>query len=321
MSEILVTGGSGLVGHSLKKFLPDATYLCSSDYDLRKQDQVESMYERHRPKCVVHLAGTVGGVKSNTTRMAEFFYDNITINTNVLHYAAVFGVDKVVSLMSTCIFPDRVDHYPITEDFLHQGNPHYSNFGYAYAKRMLDIQSRAYRQQYGSNFVTIIPNNLYGPFDNFDLHHSHVIPAVIHKIFRAKQTGEPAVFWGNGEPLRQFTYVDDLAQIIKRYIIPYYNAPSPLNVGDEREVSISYIVKQVCKLFEFKYKGNVIWQPTEHSGQYRKTASYKKMDELGYNHFFTHIESGLKRTVDWWNERVKSKSVIRGLGTRYYESS
>jgi len=309
MSKILITGGSGLIGHALRGHLPDAIFLSSKDCDLTKQNHTDDLFYAHKPDYVIHLAGKVGGVKANTDNMADFFYDNIMINTNVLHCAYLYKTKKVVSLMSTCIFPDVVS-YPITEDQLHNGNPHYSNFGYAHSKRMLDVQSRSYRQQYGCNFVTVVPNNLYGPHDNFDLENSHVIPAIIRKIYNAKVSGKSATFWGDGSPRRQFTYVDDLAEILAKVILPHYNDEEPINVGCGDEYSIKEIVGIVSNAFN--YDGGIKWEPTEYAGQHIKTTSFDKFKGLGYGKKFTPLDVGIRMVVRWW-ERNYIDGNIRGI--------
>ena len=155
----------------------------------------------------------MGGLKANLNNLGSFYYENIIINSNVLEASRKFNVKKVVSLLSTCVYPDKIT-YPLTEEQIHNGKPHDSNYGYAYAKRMLDVQSQAYRDQYGCNFITAIPNNLFGENDNFDLENSHLIPAIIRKVHEAKMNNSDIILWGDGSPLREFTYSKDLAKII-----------------------------------------------------------------------------------------------------------
>jgi GDP-L-fucose synthase len=219
---ILVTGGSGMVGRALQDVMPNAHYVSSKDCDLRNKEEVFDLFKVGGYTGVIHLASRVGGVKSNTDYIGEFFYENILINTNVLEASRKFEVEKVLSLLSTCIYPDNAN-YPLTEDQIHNGKPHKSNFGYAHAKRMLDVQSRAYRQQYGSNFITAVPNNLFGKHDNFDLNDSHVIPAIMRKMHEAKLNNTHVELWGDGKPLREFTYAGDLAKILK---LVYENSAS-----------------------------------------------------------------------------------------------
>ena len=188
MKNILVTGGTGMVGVALQKLIPDAIFIGSKHFDLKSKEEVSKMFAYYEPEYVIHLAAKVGGVKANKDFLADFYYDNIMINTNVLECAKDYKVKKLLSLLSTCIYPDSVC-YPLLEKNIHEGEPHESNFAYAYAKRMLDVQSRAYREQHGCNFITAVPNNLFGENDNFDYNNSHVIPAIIRKIYEAKLLG------------------------------------------------------------------------------------------------------------------------------------
>jgi GDP-L-fucose synthase len=205
----LVTGGSGLVGSAINaKFKPprsELDLLGSPDtiYEYIKDNNIDS---------IVHCAAKVGGVGANQDNLGDFFHQNITMNTVLLDCAYKAGVNKVVSFMSTCIFPDDAT-YPLTPSQIHMGEPHPSNYGYAYAKRMLEVQSRAYRDQYGCNFITVIPCNIYGPNDNFDLESGHVIPALIHKCFLAKENNTNFEVWGTGKPYREFIYSKDVAKI------------------------------------------------------------------------------------------------------------
>ncbi|HAI39125.1 MAG TPA: GDP-L-fucose synthase, partial [Maribacter sp.] len=178
--QIVVTGGTGMLGHALRNVLHTGIYLSSKDGDLRDKRQTEAIFEKYKPEIVIHMAGKVGGIKANMNHLGEFYYDNIMINTNVLEASRKYNVQKVLSVLSTCVYPDDIK-YPLTEEQIHNGRPHHSNYAYAHAKRMLDVQSRAYRQQYGCNFITVVPNNLFGIHDNFDLQNSHVLPAMIRK--------------------------------------------------------------------------------------------------------------------------------------------
>ena len=180
--NLLVTGGSGLVGSSITAdFKP-----YRDELDLMELDEVIDYIEENEITHIIHCAARVGGIKANMEHLGEFFYENIKINSNILEAARKCKIEKVVSFMSTCVFPDDAT-YPLSPDQIHKGEPHSSNYAYAYAKRMLEVQSRAYREQYGCNFVTVIPCNIYGPHDNFDLNSSHVIPALIHKCYVAKE--------------------------------------------------------------------------------------------------------------------------------------
>jgi len=313
-SEVLVTGGSGMVGYALKwghiygNAIPNAIFISSKDYDLRKREEVESMFSKYKPKYVIHLAAHVGGVKANSDYAADFYYDNIMINTNVLHTAKEHGVKKLISLLSTCIYPNKIS-YPLKEEEIHSGPPHESNFAYAYAKRMLDVQSRAYRKQYGCNFITVVLNNLFGENDNFDYENSHVIPAMIRKIYEAKQSGSGVVLWGNGEPLREFTYSGDLAEILL-FLFKNYNDPGPINIGCVKEYSIKEVAGLICDIVGYNAE-NIVWDISKPAGQYRKPSDNSKLLALGWDEgSYTDFKRGLEKTSDWF---IKNYPNIRGI--------
>jgi GDP-L-fucose synthase len=305
--RVLITGGTGMVGTAFRDILPDAIYISSAEQDLRDPQSARFAMIEHKPDVVIHLAAKVGGVKSNTDYVADFYSDNVLINANVLNAAHAFGVKKVVSLLSTCVYPDEVK-YPLTEEQIHNGEPHHSNFGYAYAKRMLDVQSRAYRQQYGHNYICAVPNNLYGENDNYDLENSHVIPALTRKIWEAKINNIPFVeVWGDGSPLREFTYSGDIAKILV-FLLENYDEPSPINIGNTEEHSIREVVEILCEILQ--YDGKIKWNKSMPNGQQRKPSSNRKLLDLGWdisNH--ASLENGLKKTCDWF---IMNYPNIRG---------
>ena len=288
----IITGGTGMVGSSFKNILPQSEYIT--------REQFHNLSYDISDKYVIHLAAKVGGVKANTDYIADFYYENSIVNQKILDYAHTGGAKKVVSLLSTCVYPDApYINYPLTEDQLHLGPPHDSNFGYAYAKRMVDVMSRAYRQQYGFNFITAIPNNLYGENDNFDLEDSHVIPALIRKVWEAKINKEPSVFcWGDGSPLREFTYSEDIARILL-FLMENYNDPEPINIGNTEEYSIKQVVEIICSILE--YDGEIVWQTDKPSGQHRKPSCNQKLLDLGWEkEDYVSLEEGLKKTCEWF---------------------
>ena len=229
------------------------------------------------------------------------------MNTNILDASYKFGVKKVVSLLSTCIYPDN-STYPLTEDQIHAGPPHESNYGYAYAKRMLDIHTKTLRQQYGKNYICAIPNNLYGENDNFNLNNSHVIPAIIRKIYEAKQENRDVELWGDGKPLREFTYSKDIAKLLF-FLLENYDDYEPINIGNTNEISIKCIANKIKKILDFK--GNIIWNTNMPSGQYRKPSSNKKLLDLGWKkEDYTPLDEGLQLTVDWF---LKNYPNVRGI--------
>ena len=308
--KVLITGGTGMVGSAFSSLLPDGIFVGTSDFDLRDVKQVEEMFRLHKPEYVIHLAAKVGGVKANTQYVADFYLDNCLINHNVINSAKNSSVKKVVSLLSTCIYPDAsyID-YPLTENQLHLGPPHQSNFGYAYSKRMIDVMSRAYRKQYGSNFITAVPNNLYGENDNFNLENSHVIPALIRKIWEAKLKNKKYIeCWGDGSPLREFTYSKDIAKILI-FLLENYDEETPVNIGNTEEYSIGEIVHMICKILD--YEGDILWKTDKPSGQLRKPSSNQKLLNLGWKkQNYTSLSIGLKKTCDWFKMNYPN---IRGM--------
>lgn len=216
----------------------------------------------------------------------------------------IYKVQKLVSFLSTCIFPDATS-YPIDETMLHDGPPHSSNEGYAYAKRLIDTMNRAYAEEYGCNFTSIIPTNIYGPNDNFSIENGHVIPGLIHKCFIAKQNGEDFCIWGSGTPLRQFIYSMDLAELTV-WVMRNYHSPEPitLSVNEEDEVSIKDVALAVAKAM--KFEGNVVFDTTKADGQFKKTASNAKLRQYLPDYEFTSIDDGVQQTVDWFVENYET---------------
>ena len=206
-SKLLVTGGNGLVGSAI-----NANIKLGREYNLINPEETLKAFQLHKPTHVIHCAGKVGGLGDNMKYKGEYLYDNIMINTNVIESARKAGVTNLVSFLSTCVFPDNIE-YPLTEKKIHLGEPHFSNYPYAYAKRMADIQIRAYREQYGVKYTSVIPCNIYGPNDNFSLEHGHVIPMLMHKLYLAQQRNKDFVVWGSGKPLREFIFSKDVAKL------------------------------------------------------------------------------------------------------------
>jgi GDP-L-fucose synthase len=301
--KILVTGGSGLVGSAInnisERYNYDFLFVSSSDCDLTDFDKTLSLFKSYNPDYVIHLAAKVGGLFKNMNEKVQMYEVNTLININVLRCCNIINVKKCISCLSTCIFPDKTT-YPINEEMLHNGAPHKSNDCYAYAKRMLEVQSRAYNEQFGNNFVCIIPTNIYGPHDNFNLNDAHVIPALIHKCYLAKKNGEDFVVMGSGAPLRQFIYSEDLAILIMFVMEKYEKKDSIiLSVGEEDEVSIKNIATLIAKSYE--YESRMVFDITKSDGQYKKTADNSKLIKL-LQYDFKNIEQGIRETICWFNE-------------------
>ena len=301
--RILVLGGSGMVGKNLQDFVKNDTenewfFANRSDADLTNYKEVEFLFEKYNPTHAINLAAYVGGLYKNMSNGVEFFEKNMLININVMK--ASIHLEKLVSVMSTCIFPDNIE-YPITEDKLHLGPPHFSNEGYSYAKRMIDVMSRAYNKEYGTKYVSIIPGNLYGPYDNFNISDAHVVPALIHKIHLAKSSGEPLTIFGTGNARRQFTHAFDLAKYLV-WVLINYNENDPLIISSEDEHSISDIVGILCT--EMNYHGNIIYDNSKSDGQIKKTISIEKLKTLNSDVHFRSIEDGLKETTEWFSKNI-----------------
>ena len=301
MNKILITGGTGLVGSTINGDI----HLGSADGDLRDMSVVNNIFEKYKPTHVVHCAAKVGGVYGNMIAKGEFYFDNVMMNTNILEACRIHNVKKLVSLLSTCIFPDKIE-YPLTENKIHLGEPHWSNYGYAYSKRMLDVQAKVYRDQYGVDFVSVVPTNIYGPNDNFNLKTSHVVPALIHKCYLAKKNNTDLEIWGSGNPLREFIYSKDIGRLID-WSLNNYSDSEPLILSTSNEISIKKLVGLIVDAMDFN--GNVIFDDKKPDGQFRKPADNSKLMNLIPNFKFTPIEEGIQDTVDWFIENFKEARI------------
>ena len=294
----LVTGGGGLVGSSIT----GNTLKVGSNFDLRDTSVTNKLFSDLQPDNVIHCAGRVGGLGGNMNMKGEFFYDNIMINTNVIESCRKYGVKKLVCFLSTCVFPNDVE-YPLTEKKIHSGPPHTSNDAYSYAKRMADIQIRAYREQYGLNYVSVIPTNIYGPNDNFDLVNGHVVPSLIHKCYLAKKNNTPFKIWGSGKPLREFIFSKDVGKLTE-WVLKNYEEEEPIIFSTSQEVSIKDVVGLIVKHMSFT--GEVIWEDDKPDGQFRKPSDNSKLLSYLPDFKFTSLDNGLKETIDWFIENYEN---------------
>lgn len=305
--KILITGGSGLVGRAIHDVIGDniildsILFLTSKHCDLRNYQETLTFFQCYQPTHVIHLACNCGGLFKNLNQKITLFEDNVMLNYNVIKVCHEVGVKKLISCLSTCIFPDDIQQYPITEDMLHNGPPHFSNDGYAYSKRLLEIHTRLYREEYGDNFICIIPTNIYGKYDNFHLEDAHVIPALIHKCYLAKQSNQPFIVSGTGKPLRQFIYSTDLARIIL-FILNNYNEKENIILSPNDEISIGEVANLISKEMNYDYQLDL----TKADGQYRKTVSNEKLMKLIPSFQFTDIQTGIHETVQWFLENPTS---------------
>ncbi|XP_067426378.1 GDP-L-fucose synthase-like [Thunnus thynnus] len=305
--RVLVTGGSGLVGKAIEHVVQQEggkregeewIFLSSKDADLVDIGQTRAVFEKYRPTHVIHLAAKVGGLYLHMRENLHFLRDNIKINDNVLQTAHEMGVTKVVSCLSSCIFPDETT-YPIDETMIHNGPPHDSNFGYSYAKRMIDVQNRAYFQQYGHRYTAVIPTNVFGPNDNFNIEKGHVLSALVNKTYKAKNEGTPVNVCGSGAPKRQFIFSLDLGRLII-WVLREYKEIDPiiLSVGEDDEVSIKEAADMIAHALGFK--GKIHYDTTLSDGQMKKTASNAKLRRYLPDFTFTPLREAIQMTCDWF---------------------
>lgn len=287
----IITGGTGLIGSAFN----DGVKL-SSKRDLRDYDKAKFAIAMYKPDVVIHCAAKVGGVGANMEFPADFFMDNIRMNTNVIQACHELKIPKLVSFLSTCVFPDKVE-YPLDETKIELGPPHQSNYAYAYAKRMADVQIRAFNKQYGTKFFSVIPCNVYGPNDNFSLEVGHVIPMLIHKCYLAKKNRKTFEVWGDGTPLREFVYSKDVANIVD-LLIQKYEGTDPVIISNPTEYSIKQVVDLIVEYMGFK--GKVKWLTDKPNGQHRKPSSNAKLLSIIGDYEFTTLEKGLKESIEWF---------------------
>jgi GDP-L-fucose synthase len=306
--RILVTGGSGLVGSAISN-TDETDKIGSFQADLRNQMQTERIFDFYKPTHVIHTAAKVGGVKANMEKGGEFYRDNILINTNVIDACRKFNVEKIVNFASTCIFPYDATH-PLTVDKIFEGEPHHSNAPYAYAKRMAMVQLKAYKAQYGLKSATIIPCNIYGPNDNYDLNDCHVIPALIKKCSNAKRDNEDFVVWGSGDPLREFIFSGDVARYAEKMLLSDYEGEMIVSPGPEQEYSIRDIATMIADKLEFY--GNIVFDDSKPDGQYRKGSDNSKCEEFRDSSFGTHsLSCGLDITIRSFLENNEEPNTPR----------
>jgi GDP-L-fucose synthase len=306
MKTIIITGGSGLVGSAIKSISSTYSnkynfiYLDSKTCNLLNYEETLNYFIEKKPEIVIHLAANVGGLFKNMKQPVAMLEDNLIINTNVLKAAHTVKVEKLIACLSTCIFPDVIT-FPMNEDDLHSGPPHFSNAPYAYSKRILEVQCQAYKSQYNDDFVCVIPTNIYGPHDNYHLQDAHVIPALIHKCYLAKQNNTKFIISGSGIPLRQFIYSEDLARVIM-YVLENYNEKEPiiLSPDEKDEVTIEFIARKIAQ--EFDYEHAIEFDTSKADGQYKKTVSNEKFRKWNPDYSFILIDEGIKKTVNWFKE-------------------
>lgn len=298
-TKILVTGAKGLMGSEIK-----ADVKIGREFDLRDPHQSNEMISTHMPTHVIHCAAKVAGIAGNMNAMGEYFYDNLMISTNVIESCRKYDIKNLMVFTSTCVFPSDVE-YPLTEDKIHLGPPHETNYGYGYAKRMSEVQIKAYNQQYGTKYFSVIPCNLYGPNDNYNLESSHVIPSLIHKAYLAKTNNTDIEVWGSGKSLREFLFSKDAADI-SEILIKNYNDIKPIIVSPGTEISIEELIVTICEIIGFKNK--IQFNTNKPEGQFRKPSDNSYLKSIIGDYKFTPLREGLETTIEYF---VKNYNTIR----------
>ena len=292
--KVVVTGGTGLVGTYLQKYI-DGLYLNSSQYDLTESSGVWKMYEDHRPEVVIHLAAKVGGIIDNIAHPFEYYEDNLLMNTYMVKYAREFKVKKFVGVLSSCIFPDVVDRYPMVEEDMHKDLPNANNFGYGYAKRVMGCHIDIAKKQ-GLNFSYVTPSNLYGEYEHGDVSRKHFIGALLEKIHLAKQNGDSTItLFGNGTPLRQFTFAKDIAEALN--LIIKYDIKDNLNLSTPDNLTIDQMARLALEATNSQHL-RIEYDSTKPNGQYRKDIDITKFKNIFPNYEFTSYVEGIKQTYN-----------------------
>lgn len=306
-NKVVVTGGAGFLGSFLVEklrqrgavniFVPKI-----QDYNLVDHDAVCRLLADAQPDVIIHLAARVGGIGANHDQPAEFFYDNLMMGVQLMHEAWKQGVKKFVSIGTVCAYP-KFSPIPFREENLWDGYPEETNAPYGLAKKMLLVQSQAYRQQYGFNAIHLLPVNLYGPRDNFDPNSSHVIPALIRKSIEARERRDTEIVgWGDGSPTREFLYVEDAAEAIA-LATERYNGPEPVNLGSGKEISIKNLMETIASLTGFT--GRLAWDTSKPNGQPRRALDTSRAERYFGFRASTAFEDGLRMTIQWYENARK----------------
>jgi GDP-L-fucose synthase len=310
--RVCVTGGAGFLGsfvveklnaRGAEVFIPTI-----EKYDLTQMNSIKQLLDDSHPDVIIHLAAQVGGIGANREHPAEFFYNNLMMGVQLIHEAWQRKIEKVVALGTICAYP-KFTPVPFKEENLWEGYPEETNAPYGLAKKMLLVQSQAYRQQYGFNSIFLMPVNLYGPRDNFNPESSHVIPALIRKCLEAKAAGRDSIdVWGDGSPTREFLYVEDAAEGIC-LATEKYNGSDPVNLGSSMEISIKDLIELIAKLTN--YEGKIVWDKSKPNGQPRRRLDVSRAEkEFGFKAQVS-FEEGLRRTIDWYSKKTSKDSLVK----------
>ncbi len=315
--RVVVTGGAGFLGSIVvdklrKRECREVVVPRSKEYDLRDRDAITRLYAESQPHIVIHLAAVVGGIGANRAHPGRFFYDNAMMGIQLMEYARQFGVEKFVETGTICAYP-KLTPVPFKEDDLWNGYPEPTNAPYGLAKKMMLVQAQAYRAEYGFNAIYLLPVNLYGPGDNFDLETSHVIPAIIRKCVEAKEAGQrQIVLWGDGTPTREFLYVEDAAEGIV-LAAERYDGEEPINLGTGEEITIRDLAKLVAR--EVGFNAEIVWDATKPNGQPRRCLDVSRAKEL-FGFQATHrLHEGIAKTVAWFLDHRQQMNVDGAPGS------
>jgi GDP-L-fucose synthase len=313
--RVCVTGGAGFLGSYILEKLrqrgaAEIFVPLIEEYDLVQRTEILRVLDRARPDIILHLAAHVGGIGANRLHPAEFFYDNLMMGVQLMHEAWKRGVEKFIALGTVCSYP-KFTPVPFREDDLWNGYPEETNAPYGLAKKMMLVQSQSYRQQYGFNSIFLVPVNLYGPRDNFNLETSHVIPALIRKCIEAQERGEDEiVVWGDGSPTREFLYAADAAEGIL-LAASHYNDSQPVNLGSGREISIKDLAEMIVRLTGFQ--GRLVWDTTKPNGQPRRALDTSRAEALFGFRAQTPFEDGLRNTIEWYRASRQGRPAVNEL--------
>jgi GDP-L-fucose synthase len=318
--KVLVTGGSGLVGSHIQKIveensdfnLCDFIFISSKDCDLRKRCDIYRVFREVKPNYVIHLAARVGGLYKNINENVEMFSENIKINENILDACNFYNIHKAIFCLSSCIFPINPSKFPMDETMIHESPPHYSNEGYAYAKRMLEVQCRNYNKQYGRSYVCVVPVNLYGEFDNFKIGEAHVIPELIHRMYNyknnktLKDNNEKFKAYGSGKPLRQFLYAGDFAKMILNIL--FFYKPGLMNIKPiiccNNEISIKELVNTIAYIMRVNLY-NIEFDTSKLDGCMKKTVTNQYFNSVFPYFNYTPLYEGVEKTINWFENNYE----------------
>jgi len=310
--RIIITGGAGFLGSAVVENLRARGYENifiprKKDYDLRRRDQIERLFRDFPPQIVLHLAASVGGIGANRANPGPFFYENAIMGIELIEQCRKAAIEKLVLLGTVCAYP-KFSPVPFRETDLWNGYPEETNAPYGLAKKMLLVQSQAYRQQYGFNSIFLVPVNLYGPGDNFDPQSSHVIPALIRKCVEALKSGEKRIVcWGDGSPTREFLYVEDCAEAIV-LATERYDESDPVNIGAGFEISIRELVEKIAGLVSFR--GEIVWDRSQPNGQPRRRLDTTRAEqEFGFKARIP-LDEGLRRTIEWYTVSMGVRTAV-----------